>query len=150
EHALLHVGAVDSDRPSAELVAVQHQIVGLSTDTAWLGLEPVEVLVPRSGERVMNGRPALLFLVPLEKWEIGYPHESPAPAIDYPELISEMKAKLPGHFRGNFFLVGNEEEKISDRQSCRLGGLSLLLLSQELCDRRLPAVGIDADPHQTL
>src|SRR5690606_28830738 len=51
EHALLYVLPVDAQRSAAHLVAVQDEVVGVGAHGPRVGLEEVEVLVVRPGER---------------------------------------------------------------------------------------------------
>ena len=57
EDPLLHVAAVDTDRPAADLVAVADHVVGVRERRAGVGVEGVEELGLRRGERVVHGRP---------------------------------------------------------------------------------------------
>ena len=57
EHPLLHVAAVDTDRPAADLVAVADDVVGVGQRRAGVGVEGVDRLRLGRGERVVHGRP---------------------------------------------------------------------------------------------
>src|SRR5207249_1142133 len=55
EHALLHVGAMDTDAAAAELDAVEHQVVGLRADGERGTLETVEILLGGCREGMVHG-----------------------------------------------------------------------------------------------
>ena len=57
EDPLLHVAAVDTDRPAADLVAVADHVVGVGERRAGVGVEGVEELRLRRGEGVVHRGP---------------------------------------------------------------------------------------------
>ena len=86
EHALLHLGAVDTDGAAADLVAVQDEVVGVGERGARVLVEGVGELRLRRGERVVHRRPAdLLAPVVLDRLEdrrVDDPDEVPRRLVD--------------------------------------------------------------------
>ena len=76
EHFRLEIGLVDSQAATADFNTVENNIVGQSADFAiFAGLEKRDVLQARTGERMMDGVPFLLFFAPGEKRKIDNPEE---------------------------------------------------------------------------
>ncbi len=74
EDASLDIGAVDTDAPRAELPAVEHEVVRLGSHGQRIGLEQVEVVGVRHGERVV-GRDGIAGVVhAVEHREVDDPH----------------------------------------------------------------------------
>src|SRR2546427_10778429 len=69
---------MDADRAAPDLLAIEHEVVRLGQGAAGIALEPRQVLVPRRGERVMDGLPAALVLVPFEGRKIDDPENGEA------------------------------------------------------------------------
>ena len=73
EHGLLSLGHGDTDGAAAQLGAVEDDVVGLGAAVLLVGLQLVQVLVHGSGEGVVHGHVAALFLTVLEHGELGDP-----------------------------------------------------------------------------
>ena len=67
---------MNSDRSTADLAAVEHQIVGLGPHRAGIGFEPFEIFVGGRSERVMKRIPAAVIGVILEHREIDHPEQA--------------------------------------------------------------------------
>src|SRR5665811_1468134 len=71
EHALLHFGAVDTDRAAAEFVAVEHDVVCLAQRLARDLMEVVDVFIAWSRERMVDRGPRILTVRPIvrkDRW----------------------------------------------------------------------------------
>src|SRR5688572_15442772 len=143
EHALLQVGLVDPERPTAELVPVHDEVVCLRQGLTGLGVEAIPPLLHGSRERVMDGVPAPLVLVPLEHRKRIHPDEGEHVLVDEIELAPEMEAQMAEHPRRHRPLVGGEEERLAGAYLERLE----LLVGQELRDRRTDLAGVRI-PHE--
>ncbi len=77
EHLGLRLAIVDTNAAAAELPAVEDDVVGLGQHLARIGLEQVQILFARRGERVVHRVPALLVGVPVEQREVGDPEQLP-------------------------------------------------------------------------
>src|SRR5262249_42618692 len=75
EESLLHGLLMDADGPARGLLTVQNQVIGLGPCASGFGIEQRQIFVARRRERVMNGIPALLVLVPLDEREVDDPRE---------------------------------------------------------------------------
>src|SRR5690606_27697456 len=114
EDGRLHRLVVDTDRAAADLVAVEHEVVGT-------GLQPPRVRpqVGRragggGGERVMQGRPALRGEVALEHREVDDPERPPA-LLDQPPVLAELHAERSQRVVHDARLVGAEEHEVAVR-----------------------------------
>src|SRR5439155_10714283 len=80
----------DTDAAPAELRPVQHEVVGLRADTEGIALQPLDVLLQRGRERMMDGDVAVRIAVALEEREVDDPEEAVLarrqPAQPFPEL----------------------------------------------------------------
>src|SRR6476659_2831608 len=88
----LHLGAMISDGPAADLVAVQDEVVLARSRLAGTLLEVGLVLRLGSRERVVAGLPAVLVRQPLEHWKPRHPEEVPA-LLDETEPLAEVEAQ---------------------------------------------------------
>src|SRR5690606_21134624 len=59
----LHIAAMDTNRPAADLVAVEHEVVSLRANPGWIALQDVEMLEARRRERVMRRDPLALIVL---------------------------------------------------------------------------------------
>jgi len=102
---------VDSDGASAELVAVQDDVVGLGPDAGEVGFEKGDVLVERSRERMMHGDVPLFLFAPLEHREVRDPGEG---EHLFPAAFGgdELLADLAQDFQGGVRLVGDHEHQV--------------------------------------
>ena len=79
EDPLLERARVDADRAPADLLAVQHEVVGLRARGAGVGQPGLGVRVLRRRERMVHRVPAPLLLVPLDQRESRRPTGARAP-----------------------------------------------------------------------
>src|SRR5512137_702000 len=70
ENLLLHISIMYADAAARQLISVADDVVALRADFAWVRLQHRDVFVSRSSEGMVRRLPALLFLVPLEQWEV--------------------------------------------------------------------------------
>ncbi len=101
EDALLHVAAVDTDRPAADLVAVADDVVGVGQRRAGVGVEGVEELGLRRGERVVHGGPRAGadgdvagrdgIRGGLEQRRVDDPQEAPRRLVDEPAAPADLE-----------------------------------------------------------
>src|SRR5262252_8315400 len=75
EHLGLHLRIVEADRSSADLDAVEDEIVAVAEDLARIGVQEVHALVVGARERVVSGDPSLALLVVLEEGRVDDPEE---------------------------------------------------------------------------
>src|SRR6266404_9573187 len=74
EHFLLQVRFVNTDTSASDFNTVQDDVVRFGAHLAeLLFIEQWQVLGFRSGERMMDRIPFVLFRAPLQQWEIGDP-----------------------------------------------------------------------------
>ncbi len=73
EYRRLHFRPVNTDRTTARLGAVEHHVVSARQGRAGIGFELFNIVHCRGSERVMQGRPAITFFVPLEHRKINHP-----------------------------------------------------------------------------
>ena len=102
EHALLHVAAVDTDRPAADLVAVADDVVGVGERRAGVGVEGVEELRLRRGEGVVHRRPGAGadrdvtggdgLRGRLEQRRVDDPEERPGVLVDQVAALADLEA----------------------------------------------------------
>src|SRR5690606_31475346 len=113
ERAVLQLAAVDTNRATADLDAVEHEVVGAREDLLRGGLELVLVLDARRRERVVRGRD--LAVVDLEQRRIGEPHELPLALADQIQLLADVvdADRTEARVR-DLRLVGDEDQRVAD------------------------------------
>ncbi len=110
EHFLLHVGPVDTDRATADLVAVADQVVGVGEGTARLVSELVRPLRQRRGEGVVHRGPAACPVL-LEHWRVHHPGERPGVGVDEPEPLADLQPRGTEQGPGLLWRPGREENR---------------------------------------
>src|SRR5207248_2743559 len=83
-------------------------------------------------ERVVDSRPAVLLLVPLQQRKVGHPQEAPGVRVDQSELAAEVEAKGTEYAGDEGGLVRTEE----DGRARLCAKRRQLGLGEELRDRR--------------
>src|SRR3954467_15552558 len=96
EDLLLDLRPMDTDRPAADLRAVEHHVVGPRAHRAGVG-----EVARRHGERVVDGIPAALAVVPFEGREAHDPERLVAPGRHELEAARELEAQLTERGRGD-------------------------------------------------
>ena len=129
EHLLLDLGAVDTDRPAADLRAVEHDVVRARAQRA-----RVVEGAGRRRERVMQRVPALLARVPLEHREVHDPQQLVAALGDQVVAARDLQPQLAQRRR----------RRRSGCASATISSRSPGLASQRLLDGR--AVLVAAAP----
>ena len=145
EDPLLHVAAVDTDRPAADLVAVADHVVGVGERRAGVGVEGVEELGLGRGERVVHRgpRPGADGDVTrrdgirrrLEQRGVDDPEEAPGRLVD--ELAAPADLQAGGTEQGARGLrrAGGEEDAVARLGAHVLGEPGELGLGEVLGDR---------------
>src|SRR6478609_9443173 len=131
EDLLLHRRVRDADGPSAHLLPVPDDVVGLGASLSrvlWVEL------ALRPGKRVVQGVPALVLGAPFEHRPVDDPYE--VLALKQPEALAEVEPKLAEHGVGDRLVVGHQQEEIALLGAERLVDCAQLLLGQELRRRR--------------
>ena len=146
EHLLLDLGAVDTDRPAADLRAVEHDVVGARAQRARI-LEGAG----RRRERVVQRVPALLVRVPLEHREVDDPQQLVAALGDQVVAARDLQPQLAQATSPR--RSGCASATISSRSpglaSQRLLDGRAILVAERLRDRRAPRAALLHDrPHQ--
>src|SRR4051812_16377086 len=132
ENARLDVGLVDPEGPATELLPVADEVVGMGQSVRGVGIERLLEARSRPRERMVDGRPAIVLLRPLEHREVGDPNPIPGLLVDQPELAAEVEPQRTKHARDHDRLVGGEENAVA-----RIAAeVRELLLGEELGDRR--------------
>ena len=108
EDLLLDLGAVDTDRPAADLHAVEHHVVAARAHRARV-VEGAE----RRGERVVQRVPAALGLVALEHRQVDDPERVVAALGDEVEAPRELQAQLAERGGGDVGLVGDDQQQVA-------------------------------------
>ena len=146
----LDVGAVDTDRAAADLVAVEDQVVGLGEHLARVLVEERDVLGARHREGVVRRDPAALGL--LEEREVGDPEEAPLGLFaEQGEAVAQLQAQRREGHVGGVEVVGDEEERRPRDRAHLLRDRLAQLRSEGLRERRLPApVLLDLGPAEAL
>ena len=117
KHLALHVLAVDTHRSAAEFPAIEHHVVSLRLATGRIGFQPVLVTILGTGERMVRGAVAPLFLVELEHREIHYPEDFPI-ALEQSVLAAEVAVANLDPQRADrvvddFRFIGTEENQVA-------------------------------------
>src|SRR3954462_13517040 len=112
EYLGLHVGAMDTYRPTANLPAVQYHVVGLGNRPAGVGADQLLVAVARRGKRMVHRRPAPTFLVPLEHREVEHPQRAPLLG-DEPFVLADLHAQGTQRRVDDAGLIRAEEHRVA-------------------------------------
>src|SRR5439155_6737384 len=115
EYGLLHVGLMDTDRATAQLHAVDHNIVVLAADLLRVALEHRNVLRNRRGERMVAGVPTVLLLIKAQQREVHHPEKIETVggngklALAF-EHLSAVEANLAEDLARNQPLIGGKQD----------------------------------------
>ena len=159
EHLALNLGPVDTHRPSPELPAVEHHVIGLGHAPTRVGVHEVLVPILGSGKGMMHRAPALALFVKLEHREIDHPQRSPAgleQACLFAKLaVADLQAQGTDAVVDDLGLVGTEKDQVAVLRAGALQDLGNGPLVQVLDDGALQALAtlgdvIDLDPGQAL
>ena len=138
---------MDTDRATADLDAVEHQVVGAREHLAGGGVEQLLVGQARRGERVVRRRDLARLVVDLEQRRIGQPHELVLAAADEPEQIADVQADRAHAGVGDLGLVGDEQEQVARAGTGELVQAHARLVGHALGRRAGPAAAV-ADAHE--
>ena len=108
EHLGLKIGLMNSKATAADLDAVEHDIVGHSTDfPVFSRIEESSVIRAGTGEGVVDGIPFLFLFIPGKEREINDPEEIQGRgAFEGVEHFCHSQADTAEGFAGGFPLVG--------------------------------------------
>ena len=148
EDPLLKVPVVDPDAAAAQLQAIAHQVIAVRDDLARVGLDVLLIACLRHSEGVVHGVPAPFFLARLEQGEVDDPQEVQAALRD--RGSTQVVAHQAQDVAGLAPLVGHEEKQVADLGFHGRPERRLLLVGQELGDRRVEPAGLDLHPDQAL
>src|SRR6185369_3316664 len=81
ENARLNFGVVQANRAAGDFEAVQHQIVAVALHFAGIFLDQIHMVVVRTSEGVVRGRPGLVLVVVREQRGFDDPQEIPHAAV---------------------------------------------------------------------
>ncbi len=144
EDLLLDLGPVDTDRPAADLDAVEHDVVAARAHRARV-LEGAQ----RRGEGVVQRAPALLGLAPLEHRRVDDPQRAVAALRHEVELAGELQPDLAERGGGDVGLVGHQQQQVADLAGELAGDPLALVVGEELRRRRAPgAVLLHERPYE--
>src|SRR5262249_25465582 len=115
EDPLLYSLLVDTDRATADLLAIEHEVVRLGQDASRVALEALQVFVPRRGERMVHRLPAALVRVPFEERKIDDPENGVAVLRDELVTLGQLDAEAPEERRRRRPLVADEQQEIARR-----------------------------------
>ena len=123
EDPLLHVAPVDTDRAAADLVAVADHVVGVGERRPRVGVEGVEELGLRRGERVVDGRPRTSahrdvtgrdgIRRRLEQRRVDDPEEAPRRLVDEAAAPADLQARGAEERAGRLGGAGGEEHAVA-------------------------------------
>ena len=159
EDLALHLLAVDAHRATADLPAIERQVISLGDAGTRIGFQQVLVAVLGRGERMVQRHPALRVLVVLEHRKIQHPQRLPAgleQAVGLTEFgMTDLQAQRADGIVDDLGLVGPEEDQIAVLGTGTREDGGQRLVVQVLDDRRLQAVTagldiVDLDPGQPL
>mmetsp|Transcript_44555 Transcript_44555/g.71606 ORF Transcript_44555/g.71606 Transcript_44555/m.71606 type:complete len:379 (-) Transcript_44555:954-2090(-) len=146
KHRHLDVAVVDTDRPAADLHAVDDHVVRVCAHLAGLVLEVLDVLWLGAREGVMHCAPALLIFVPLEQREVDDPQPVEA-LVPETEACSHFVAEL-AHGVARLVVIAPEDKDhvagFCAAQLCpgrEIGGL------EEFINRRFELTALPVLPH---
>ena len=95
EHALLHIGIVDTDAAAAKFIAVEHKVICVGADALQIllgvAVEPLFMLRLGGGEGVVHGVETPCFVVPFKQREVHNPKRS--------ELLGIAETKAAAHLQ---------------------------------------------------
>ncbi len=152
EHRLLHFLAVDTDRTTTQLGAVQHHVVGTRQGSGRVGLQ----LFRRAlgcGERVVQRTEAAVVVL-FEHREVDDPHRRPL-AGQQVQVVTELDAQRTQSFADDLGLVGTKEHDVAIDRTDAIEDHVQVGFRDILDDRRLQTVNtgralVDLDVRQAL
>ena len=144
EDALLDIAAVDTDGPTANLVSVAHDVVGVGQGAARVIIEGVQALGLGRGEGVVHGRPGRLAQGHvafgarlggrLEQGCIHHPYEGPRVVVDETAAPPHLQASGTQQGSGSVHGARGEEDAVSGLSAYGLGQAFALGLGDVLGD----------------
>src|SRR5690625_1946823 len=143
EHLLLDLGVVDADASTADLVAVQHEVVRLGPYCQRIISEQMYVLGDRHRERMVHVAQAAFFVL-LEQREVDHPQEAESGTGTQAELIGEEQPHGTQGGAGGRPVRGDEQQQVA-LVRCKLTKAGQLVV-QELGDRTAETVAAAAEP----
>ena len=161
EDALLQVLAVDTNRATADLVAVAHHVVRVRERLAWFGVERVDVLGLRHRERVVHGRPRTGADgdVPrgdsvggrLEQRRVDDPQEAPRVLVDEVAALADLQTRCAEQRARRLRRTRGEEDAVAGLRTDVAGEARHLGLGEVLGHRAGErAVLLDEDVREAL
>ena len=143
---------MDADRAAADLLAVQHEVVGLGPRPARVASPAAAVLVARRREGMVHRVPALLLLVPLDQREVDRPRRrrrgrrgSARGAAPGPRGGARAPSRRPAA------RVGHQQQQVARRaRRAGRGARSWSALQMNLATGDCSAVRRHLDPDQPL
>ena len=145
EDALLDVLAVDTDRPATDLVAVADDVVGVGQRRAGVGVERVEALGLRRGERVVHRGPGTAahrhvagcrgVTRGLEHRGVDDPDEAPGGLVDQPAAATDLEPGGAEQRPRALHRAGREEDAVAGLRADVVGQPGLLGVAEVLGDR---------------
>src|SRR5437660_6018848 len=112
EDLLLDRLLMDADRATADLLAVQHEVIRLGQRASGIGFHQRHVLVAGCRERVVHRVPALLGGVVFEAGEVDDPRERPPVGRDQAVTLGELHSEAAEHGGGERHGVAAQQELI--------------------------------------
>ncbi len=141
EHRALHVRAVDADRTTADLVAIEDHVVAARDRGPGVRTQLGDVVHRRRGEGVMQGDETLGLLVPLEHREVGDPQRPPAIGHKT-EVLARLQAHRTHEVADRVVATGAEEHDVAVAGADVGDQRGELVLGKELGDRRSDFAGL--------
>ena len=141
---------MDTDAAAAEFGAVEHEVVGVGAHLqdvfGLVGVVILQMLRLGGRERVVQGVPFVLLVVPLEEREVGEPEGCELVWLAKAQTVAELDAQLAQTGLGFALVAAEDEDKVAGFGFCRFGYLEEVFGAEELVYRALhAAVFIQAD-----
>ena len=150
QHAPLQCGIEDAERSTADLVAVDDEVVAVREHLEWCRLDHLDVLLEWLRERVVARGVALVFFVPLEHREVDDPKRVEARSLD-PEFVGHLEPKHSEDLVRDVASVGDHEHEVAGLDLERRAQRRHLGFGEELGDRRADvALRRERDPGEPL
>src|SRR5690606_16740821 len=149
EHLLLDISLVNTHRSAAHFITVQHKVISLCTNFQRIFVKMRNVLLTRSGERMVFSYITLLFLIIAQKREVHDPCKFEHIVIDQSKLTADFETQVAEYISHDFARICGEQNQVAVFCSHAFTQFCKFFFGEEFDDRTSHLSVLDLNPGQT-
>ena len=147
EHLRLQILVMDSDRTAAQLYAVQNDIIGVCLDCQRIGIQKLQLIQLRAGERVMHRLERMVFFVLFEHREVNDPQQIVLIIVQKSHSLRTFSSEETQRIIGYLRPVGTDKDQVVCLRVEHLCDLRKLFLREEFIYRGFVFAFMHTDPY---